>query len=278
MSAGDRQSRAHGTTVAGIQARMGSSRLPGKSLADVAGVPLLQHVVERVRAARSVQQCFVLTSLDTADDELVDFCDDHDIPVRRGPLEDVLARYLNLIAETEARYVVRVTGDSPLVDPHFIDLQVRALEHHDGDWVLPQGLSSSELNGVLGGQGVISARSLLDATQSRDPRDREHVGSFHFAREIERFRVVGLEVDARYRRPGLRLCVDEAADLELVQHIFEHFSPEHGSLAPLWEVLDFLDSQPELSSLNAIVSESADNQEHRRRIAAGTPRLVGIWP
>ena len=106
--------------VAGIQARTGSSRLPGKVLADVAGAPLILRVVERVREARLVDRVLVLTSSEPVDDELCALCERADVPFQRGPLVDVLARYGALLAEFEPDQVVHVTGDCPLVDPAFI--------------------------------------------------------------------------------------------------------------------------------------------------------------
>jgi spore coat polysaccharide biosynthesis protein SpsF len=264
--------------VAGIQARMGSRRLPGKSLASVAGRPLVAHIVERVRAASSVEQCVVLTSREASDDPLAAFCEQEGITVRRGPLEDVLARYLDLIHEFDPRFVVRVTGDAALVDPSFIDQQVQALARHEGDWIQVLGGDPGEFDGVLGGQGVVSARALLDAQHSQDARDREHAGSFHRAAHAYLYRIVGLVVDERYRRRHLRLCVDEAADLALVRHVYEHFAPRHGSCFPLSDVLAYLDTRREVAALNVGVVESDANREHRGLVDANPTHLVGRWP
>ena len=113
--------------VAAIQARMGSTRLPGKVLADLAGKPLIQRIVERVRQAALVDEVYVLTSEARTDDVLVERLEELAIPYRRGPVDDVLTRYLDLAEELEPSHLVRVTGDCPFVEPDFIDLQLGAL-------------------------------------------------------------------------------------------------------------------------------------------------------
>ena len=119
--------------VCGVQARLGSTRLPAKVLADLAGAPLIMRVVERARRARRVDETFVLTSDDPSDDPLAEALEARGVPLRRGPLLDVYARYAALVDELGPDCVVRVTGDAPLVEPSFIDLQLDALAAHDGD-------------------------------------------------------------------------------------------------------------------------------------------------
>jgi len=262
--------------VAGIQARTSSKRLPRKVLADVAGVPLILRVVERVRAARLVDEVLVLTSSEPADDELCLLCEREGVAWRRGPLRDVLGRYGTLLAEYEPDQVVRVTGDCPLVDPAFIDRQLEALRAFDGDYVELAG-GNDGLEGVLGGQTAYSARALRAALDCDDPLDREHVASFWFRRHPERFRIVELVVDESLRRPGLRLCVDEPADLELVRAIFAAHASERGSLVPLAEVLAWLDDHPDIAGGNALVKESAANRELRGLARRRRARPVGVW-
>jgi len=255
---------------------MSSRRLPGKALADLAGAPLFARVVERVRAARWVDEVFVLTSLEESDDPLADACASRGIPCRRGPLHDVLARYGALLDELHPDYVVRVTGDCPLVEPAFIDLQLEALAAHGGDFVQISG-GNEGLEGTLGGQTAFSARALRDALGSDDPLDREHVGSFYFRRRLERFRVVELSVDEELRRPALRLSVDEEQDLSLVRSIFEAHAGEPG-LPALGSVLRWLDEHPDVRALNELVVESVDNQELRRLARERRAVPVGTWP
>ncbi|MFT5284553.1 MAG: spore coat polysaccharide biosynthesis protein SpsF [Planctomycetota bacterium] len=261
--------------IAGIQARMGSTRLPGKSLIELAGKPMLQRVFERVAASKNLDQVVVLTSNSTADDELASFCAQADMPCRRGSEQDVMQRYLDLADEFEPDYIVRITGDCPLVSPEHIDMQIDALRQFDADFcALPTGCSSS----VLEGQGVFSARALLTAATSTDARDREHVGSFYFAKSANQYRTVELRVDEVYLRNDLRLAVDELADLQLAQAVFDHFAPAEGSLVPLRKVLFWLDKTPQVRGLNQVVTNSPDTQAAHRGNAEAERRIVGSWP
>lgn len=261
--------------IAGVQARMSSTRLPGKSLADLAGKPLIQRVVERARASGRLDEVFVLTSVEPSDDPLVEACASRGIPVRRGPLADVTARYEALVAELDPRFLVRITGDCPLLEPRFIDLQLAALEAFDGDFARVEHVG--ELTGTLGGMTAMSTRAFRLGAESTDPRDREHVASFFFARNVERFRYVATDVDPVYRVPGVRLAVDEAPDLELVRAIYERFGADGESAFPLPDVLRWLAANPHVSALNGSVMESADNRA-LRAMPLGEARIVGRWP
>lgn len=264
----------HPIAVAGIQARMSSSRLPGKSLADLDGKPLIQRVWERVRLAARVDPVVVLTSSEPSDDELAAYCEEHGCLVRRGPLDDVMARYLALLEEFPRRWFVRVTGDCPFVDPRFIDLQLEGLEAHDGDWTLP---ADSAPAAALAGQGALSARALWQASASTDARDREHVGSFWLAENRAQLRAVELELDPLYLGDGPRLAVDEPADLELARRIYAALSPGWDSAIPLDDVLRWLEDTG-ASAHNAQVVESADNRAAQALRAARPPRIVGRHP
>src|SRR4051812_31068148 len=107
--------------VAVIQARMSSSRLPGKVLMPIAEKPLLWHVVHRLRQCRSVDRIAVATSTDARDDAIEAFCAAERILCIRGSLDNVLDRYRLAAERSEARTLLRITGDSPLIDPGFVD-------------------------------------------------------------------------------------------------------------------------------------------------------------
>lgn len=250
---------------------MGSRRLPGKSLADVAGRSLIQRVVDRARMARRVDEVVVLTSTEPADDPLVAHLEKASVPVRRGPLEDVARRFRALYEESEPDYLVRVTGDCPLVSGPWIDRQIDALARYGADLVQVRGQG---VGGTLGGQTVLSARALLAALDSPDPRDREHVGAFWLATNTPLLRVVELEVDPRLQREDVRWHVDEAPDLEQQRRIHAQFAPGVPCHARLVDLLEWLDENPDVHDLNAGVRESAATGEAQRLFRAG--RVVPV--
>ena len=253
-----------GRVVAGIQARMGSTRLPGKTLEDLAGKPLIQRVVERARAARCVDEVVVLTTVDPSDDPLARRLEELAMPCRRGPVDDVLQRYLDLVDEFDPRFVVRITGDCPLLEPSFIELQVAALAAGDADFTQVARRGTEAIEGNLGGHTAMSARALRSARATTDARNREHVATFFFLEHRADYVRVDVEVDDVYYREGIRLQVDEPPDLAFLRAIYERFAPEYDSLVPVARVIRWLDEHPEVLALNRDVGESAANRALRR--------------
>jgi len=200
--------------VAIIQARMGSTRLPGKVLADVAGKPLLAHMLERVSLARSLDAVWVATSEAAADDAIARLAEGAGVPVFRGSEADVLGRFAGAAEAAGARTVVRLTADCPLLAPEVIDRVVAAFAEggHDiatntgADWrTYPDGMDVEVLS-----------RSTLDrmAATVVDPREREHVTAHlyrggHSLREVHLDRPLG----------DLRITVDTPQDLALVSRV-----------------------------------------------------------
>jgi spore coat polysaccharide biosynthesis protein SpsF len=234
-------------------------------LATCAASPLIERVFERMRAASLVGATFVLTSDDPSDDPLAAFLDERGIPYRRGPLADVRARYLALVDELQPRYLARITGDCPFVEPAFLDLRVETLRARDGDLAPVGNDPRGEVEGVLASHDVCSARALRLSLESDDPRDREHVASFFFARHDPRLKRVEVQVPERYRRAGLRLSVDEPADLELARAVWAAVDREGDGLFPLRRALRWIDEHPEVRELNRHVQSSADNRELLRQ-------------
>src|ERR1700744_243100 len=126
--------------VAVIQARMGSTRLPGKVLRPVAGKPLLWHIVHRLRQCARIEDIAIATSTNPRDDAIVEWGGLEGVTVIRGPEDDVLARYARAAESLDADIIVRVSSDAPFIDAGFVDHLIAALIEQDGDYVLmPEG-------------------------------------------------------------------------------------------------------------------------------------------
>ena len=123
------------TVVAIIQARMASTRLPAKVLADISGRPMLWHVVNRVRQARAIDRVVVATSAESTDDAIAQFCQACQIDCYRGSETDVLDRFYRAAQTFAADTVVRITADCPLIDPQIIDKVVHTFCTHNFDYV-----------------------------------------------------------------------------------------------------------------------------------------------
>lgn len=200
-----------------IQARMSSSRLPGKVLADVAGVPMLGRQVERLRRSRRLDELVVATSDQASDDAIADYAARLDLTVVRGPLEDVLGRFgLALEAFPEAATVVRMTADCPLTDWRVLDAVIDARAAAKADYAsntpqirtYPHGLDIE----------VMTAAALRTAVrEAADPYEREHVTPFLY-RNPRRFRTAFLSQSPSLAH--LRWTVDHPEDLDFVRYVY----------------------------------------------------------
>ena len=208
-------------TAAIIQARMGSRRLPGKVLMDIAGKPMIQHVVERARRCESIDGVIVATSTSSDDDQLADRCRDLGVDVVRGSEHDVLSRYALAAEKFRCQTVIRITSDCPLIDPEIVDNVACEVVHNPGvqyacnffpQRLFPRGLDVEAIN----------ARVLQQLNQKAvDPRHREHV-TLGIYEKASRFNIAS--VSNRLDHSHLRWTVDTEADLKLVRKIFGYFA------------------------------------------------------
>ena len=210
--------------VALVQSRMTSRRLPGKALMPLAGRPMLQRVLERLTAARTVTTLAVTTSTDPADDPIAAACEDLDLPCYRGPLDDVLARIRAAARELRADAITRISGDSPLIDPCLVDRAATLLQASGAELVTnvhprtyPVGQSVELL--------TMAALDRLDRL-AHDREDREHVTSFAYRHpadfEIANF---GREADAS----GMRMAVDTLDDAERIERMLARMTSTPGT-------------------------------------------------
>jgi spore coat polysaccharide biosynthesis protein SpsF len=229
--------------VAILQARMQSTRLPGKVLLDLAGRTMLARVVRRVRRASGIDQLVVATSVASADDPIVAECRRLGVAWFRGSEPDVLDRYYQAAAAHQAEVVVRVTADCPLIDPGETGRVIRAFVEGEPDYAsnilrrtYPRGLDTE----------VMSAATLARAWREADqPYQRAHVTPYVY-QHPESFRLLSLTGEPD--RSVHRWTVDSADDLELVRAVYRRMEGEDGFS---WhEVLGLLHAEPWLAELN----------------------------
>lgn len=231
-------------TVAIIQARMGSTRLPGKVLAEIGGEPMLAYVVNRVRRSRLVNKVVVATSDSAADDPIAELCERKNIPLFRGSETDVLDRYYHAGRTHAASTVVRITGDCPLIDPEIID-KVIAVYLEDGCDYASNTLVCSYPDGL--DTEVFSFAALETAWRdARRAADREHVTPY--LRTSKRFRLRNVKCELGRSLRHLRWTVDERRDLEFVRAIYDRLGQrKHFG----WrDVLQLLDAEPNVARVN----------------------------
>ncbi|TXI21068.1 MAG: hypothetical protein E6Q67_08240 [Roseateles sp.] len=229
--------------VAIIQARMSSTRLPGKVLLPLAGQPVLAHVVQRVRACRTVHEVVIATSTDASDDILEAWCREHGVACHRGSLHDVLDRYYQAALAHRADAIVRITADCPALDPAIVDEVVTAFQagHYDfcglaGEF--PDGLDCT----VFAFDAIARAHR-----EARLPSEREHVGPY-IEKHPEWFRN-----GAVHKFQGLahhRWTLDEPRDYEFLQAVFTRLYRADAPPFSAADVLALLAREPELAQIN----------------------------
>jgi spore coat polysaccharide biosynthesis protein SpsF len=233
-----------------IQARMGSTRLPGKVLMDLAGEPILARVVNRTRRARTLDTVVVATTVQPADDAIAALCVEREWPCFRGTDEDVLDRYYHAAIAHRADVVVRITSDCPLIEPEIVDQVVREFMElqPDVDYacnVLPQRTFPRGLETEVMRFDVL-ARAWSEDTNAGW---REHVTPY-LQRRPDLFRIHGVTNDVDLSH--MRWTVDTREDLTFVRCIYEHFG--HDSFC--WQdVLAVLGEHPEWSEINRHVQQ-----------------------
>ncbi|ADU49143.1 cytidylyltransferase domain-containing protein [Intrasporangium calvum] len=235
--------------VVAIQARMGSTRLPGKVLQDLGGMPVLSWVVRACLAASRPDQVIIATSTSPGDDAIVAAGRNLGVPIVRGSEDDVLARYLQAVDEHSADAVVRITADCPFTDPALIDAVVAAWRADSTlDYVstfvvrtLPHGLDVE----------IVSAKALQRVGRRASGHDRVHVTSGIYSAP-DQFRVMGLcfAPDAT----DLRVTIDTPEDLKALRGIVE----ARGT-TPMGreELVSLLRNRPDLVAVNAGVKQKA---------------------
>jgi spore coat polysaccharide biosynthesis protein SpsF len=244
-------------TVAIVQARMGSTRLPGKVLEDLCGETVLGRVIERVAACERIDDVVVATTDLSRDDAVAREAARRGAKVFRGSEEDVLGRYFGAATKFSAEVVVRVTADSPLFDPELLsEMLKRFFELQSRDTPVDY-LSNTRTRSYPVGLGAeIFTCDALEraAREATDPYDREHVTPYLY-REPGRFRVhayVG-EVDLSQHRWTL----DTPEDLRFVRAVYSTLT-DAGTDVTTQSVLDLLRAHPELAALNAHVQQRAE--------------------
>ena len=237
--------------VAIVQARLGSSRLPGKVLADIGGRPMLAHVIERLRRATRLHEIVVATS-DMPSDELVaELSRKLGAMTFRGSECDVLDRFYQAATQFAADVVVRVTADCPLVDPRLVDAVVGEVvdRHADCSAVVPLGPRAFP----RGFDCEAFTWATLERTwrEARAPHERSHVTPFIYEHP-EYFRLSALEADRDYRH--LRLTVDTIDDLLLVKALYPLLS-SRGAKFTWRDCVELLQANPSLGRRNAHVRQ-----------------------
>tara|TARA_A100001015_G_C14979463_1_gene708844 strand:+ start:1108 stop:1815 length:708 start_codon:yes stop_codon:yes gene_type:complete len=230
-------------TIAIIQARMGSTRLPGKVMMKIIGKPIIEHLIDRVSKSGYINDIVVATSNKTENQELINFLKLKGIKIFIGDEEDVLSRYYLTAKKYQAKNIVRITADCPLIDYSVIDSTIKAYFKDTVDYTsnifprsFPKGLDTE----------VFSFKSLEKAfKESNKKYDREHVTPY--IRESGKFKISNFS----YKKDlsHVRLTVDWKEDFILIDKIFNIFKPN--TLFNWLDIISIMDKDPNLYKINS---------------------------
>ncbi|QGH35222.1 NTP transferase domain-containing protein [Gracilibacillus salitolerans] len=236
--------------VAILQARMGSSRLPGKVLRTVLGKPLIKYQIDRIKQSSYLDEIVVATTNKRRDDSIVDFCESERIRYVRGSEEDVLSRYLKAANETQADVIVRLTADCPLIDAQTIDHVIKAFETNKNADYVTNVLERSYPRGY---DIEVFGRETLDEINNIANRisDREHVTTY-IRDHPEQFHIVNVLHHTNYS--NYRLTVDTLEDFQLIEKIIRSMEPKHRYFT-LEDVITLLEQQVDWVKINANIEQ-----------------------
>ena len=241
--------------IATIEARMTSTRLPGKVMMPVLDKPMLHYLVDRLKKVPSIDDIVLATTINDTDDILVDFAKDENIKWFRGSEDDVMLRVIQAASSVNADIVVEITGDCPIIDPMIVEQSILMFKANNVDYVsnviirsFPDGMDSQ----------VFSLDSLKKSfLMTNNPLDHEHV-TLHIRNNPDFFSRINIVAPPELEWPELGLTLDEKDDYNLLKIIIEHFNPKNALFGCI-DVVNFLRNRPDLVKINDYVQRKGDN-------------------
>lgn len=234
-----------------VQARMASTRLPGKILKTVLGKPLLEYQIERLKRVKLKDEIVIATTTKDTEEPIIELCERLNVPYFRGSEEDVLSRYYWAAQQNHADLVIRITSDCPIIDPAIIDkvIEYYLIHSNQFDYVsntlertFPRGMDTE----------VFSFKALSEAyNEAKDESEREHVTPFIY-RNTYRYRLANVSYFEDQSKH--RWTVDTMEDFQLIKRIIEHLYPINPSFT-LEDTLKLLQEHPDWYYLNAHIEQ-----------------------
>lgn len=236
--------------VAIIQARMGSTRLPGKILKEINGRPLLSYQLERLKASKYIDEIVIATTTEEQDDKIVAFCEQQDVSYYRGSERDVLARYFDTAVKFKADAIVRITSDCPIIDVQVVDKTIQYfLESNHYDYVsntvertYPRGLDTE-----------VFTYAILEEAYKKAflERDREHVTAYFYINQ-DVFKIGHVKNETDYSK--YRWTVDTEEDFELINNIINALYPKNPQFT-LQDTVNIMEENLEWFNINAHIEQ-----------------------
>lgn len=231
--------------VAIIQAHMGSSRLPGKVMKDLCGMPALYRMIERVRMCKNIDEIVIATSLKDCDDEIIEACKQWGVSTFRGSNNDVLARFAGTVQAYPADAYVRLTSDCPAIDPKGLDELIQYFWDHDFRYVCH--VSETHVSGCWSYE-VFTAELMQETIENAtEGYEHEHVTPYMYTKQPS----IGY-MPCKFDGSKYRLDLDTPEDYVVLKSIFEALYPANNAFTTE-DIIEYLESHPEVFALNTNV-------------------------
>ncbi len=240
--------------VAIVEARMTSSRLPGKVLLEVLEVPMLGRLIDRLKRVSLIHEIVIATTTNSEDDKICNLASAYGVHYYRGSEYDVMSRVLEAGLEVGADVIVEITGDCPIIDTEIIKDVIQHFLNGSYDYV-----SNSNIRSYPDGMDVqvFSMKALTDSFNSTtDELHREHV-TLHIRQNPEKYRLLDISAETDFYFPELGLTLDTIEDFRLIEKIINYLEPQDFYFG-LREILNLLETFPEMKDLNKHVIRKGD--------------------
>jgi spore coat polysaccharide biosynthesis protein SpsF len=229
-----------------IEARMASTRLPGKVLKDIGGRNSLEHIVKRIKSLGNISEICLATTTRTEDQVIIELAKSLGVKHYRGSDHDVLSRVLGAAETSSAEIIVEITGDCPFVDPSMVDQYIEIIKTNNLDYV-SNNITSTYPDG-FDVQVFLTEALKKSSCMATTREEREHV-TMHIRQNPQIFKTLNIVAPKPYRYPEISVTLDTKEDLEVLRLIAHHFfdvdSPSH------MQIIDFLLANPEISKINS---------------------------
>lgn len=242
--------------IATIEARMTSTRLPGKVLLPLAGKPALERLIERLKRSKYLDEIVVATTVNKTDDQIIELADKLGVKYFRGSEQDVLKRVLQAAQSVDADIIVEITGDCPLVDWRLIDRGIEEFFQKKVDYAS----NTIQLSYPIGFDVQVFPTAVLAEVDklTDNPIDRTHV-SYYIYNHPEKYKLHNWQAEKEFFWPNLRLTLDKKADYDFLNIIFKELLTENEDFS-VSDVINFLKNNPDLLEINKYVKRKTPQE------------------
>ena len=236
-----------------IEARMTSTRLPGKVMNKINGIPILEILISRIKKAKNVNNILIATTTNDIDNQIEDLANACDVKCFRGSEEDVLGRLSDALKKVKEEYVIQLTGDNPIIDPAIIDFMANFFKRNNYDFITNNGFMNMNDRDVPLGMDVSIFKKLdliNNSNYTADKEDREHPTLYFYRGGKSKYRIRNVKMPKKWKnKKQFRLTLDTEEDFVVINKICNHFRQNFEEFS-LEDIFNFLNNNDEVARIN----------------------------